>query len=173
MGIIQNAINQAIGTAAVAARLSPEFEKRQAEKAAHVQFETESKLREEAAATSVQAATNALDKYSQKEATLTNKSGHLQLESAISLNKEAQTAVERSLLYNPTEEGQETLKKLQQSGADLEMRRQKALDRVAKRQETIRKQREGHESFVNTFITDPGKIEQEFKKMTGGKPYGN
>lgn len=151
MGIIQNAFNQMLGTAAIATRLSPKYEQKVAEEAGKKQVATETAAREKAAGHATEAYNISEQKLAESEATLHGRSGHQQYGGVIEMNKQTQKSLERAQLYNPTTEREQRLVELRDRAEELEQKRQKALQKVAKIQETKRKQEEERTKFFEMF----------------------
>lgn len=151
MGIIQNAINQMIGTVGIAKRLSPGYELKVAEQAGEKQVATEKAAREKAAAHATEAYDISEKKLAEAEATLHGRSGENQYGGVLEMNKQTQKSLERAQLYNPTTEREQRLGQLRDRAAELEEKRQKALQRTAQAQETKRKQKEQYETFRDLF----------------------
>lgn len=134
MGIIQSAINQMIGTVGISAGLISK-QKKQAD------IKKEEKIAEEAY-------TTAEKKLAESESTLHSRSGHKQYQEVLDLNKEAQSLLKRTGLSS---EKEKRLSELVKKEEEFELRRKKALERVAKSQESKRKQREESQKFFELF----------------------
>ena len=151
MGIIQNAINQTLGTAGIAARLSPHLEKRQ---------ELRKLKKESKALESLQEGTD----YA--EATVET------------ITKEQRDVAKNIAKLDPTKENvkayvdyAESLEAMQPENmaAEQELVRQKqANKKAADRQEAGANQIKNFENYT-AFITDPAKVQEEFNKLKGGK----
>lgn len=155
MGIIQNAINQTLGTAAIAARLSPLAEK-QADKQALKKLKKEGQALE-----SLQEGTDF------SEATVET------------LTKEQTDVAKNIAKLEPTKENfksyvdyAESLEAMQPENIaaeqELARKREEATLRSSGLQANGANQMKTFKEYT-AFITDPAKVQEEFNKLKGGK----
>ena len=151
MGIIQNAINQTLGTAGIAARLSPRLAKKQ---------ELRTLKKESAALESLQEGTDYAEATVE---TITRE----QTEVAKNIAKLEPTK-ENVKAYVDYAESLEAMKQ-ENIAAEQEFARQKqANKRASDIQLAGANQIETFKKYT-AFITDPAKVQEEFNKLKGGK----
>jgi hypothetical protein len=139
MGIIQQAINQTLGTAAIAAKLDPKMETRQ----------QEYKVKQQLGLLEKQASTEmGVEDYLEKKVDT--------LEDIARINPSEKNV-------NAFMTGVEELGKERQAMYKANKKIEEANQRAAKIQEEKRLQKEEHEKFLQYFITDPAQVEIAWK----------
>jgi hypothetical protein len=133
MGIIQNALNQMIGTVGIATKLMPNLEKQSAIKQAEKAYNVDEQ------------------KLAEAESSIHGRSGHKQYQNVIDANKQVQASLAQAQRLKPTLNRSQRLDILKRNAEELELRRKDALESVAKRQEAIKKQKEESKKFAEMF----------------------
>lgn len=162
MGIIQNAINQTLGTAGIAARLSPFAEKqaaKQADKQIGKQLEEQDVKLDQALTDLPDAETpKGMTQQEAAEYTTTTAQGIIDELTGVRIKRAARGELDFSKVL-------ETQGLKSDWSQDIQMQ---ANQKAAAKQEAGANQIKNFENYT-AFITDPGKVQEEFNKMKGGK----
>lgn len=157
MGIIQNAINQMLSTAGVAARISP-FAEKQADRQIGKQLEKQDIKLDQALDKLVDAEIpESMTQQEAAEYTTTTAQGIIDELTNIRIKRAARGDLDFSKVLETQELKSDWSQDIQKQ----------SMERVAEKQEAKRKQKENRENYVK-LITDPQTIKTEFKKLQGG-----
>ena len=156
MGILQNAINQMIGTAAIAARLNPELEKR-------------TQIR------GLKRGIEGLEKYSEQleEVGAEERDVDIYDETVAKTEELLGEKYEELSKLEPVEKNIDKIIEHKRGAQNIREGTIRIDDTVAANQRAVNiqekksKQRENYLNFMG-FMTDPTQIKSEFKRLTGG-----